>query len=259
MARSLIVDGTNHLHVDWYGRRNYEDAMQSLIDRMLRFQEVLRPDRFVVCFDAQCTFRKELYPEYKAGRSVKDPALSRLLQNAPDELAMQGIDCITIDGFEADDLLATFAAIDSQRDDWQVILSSKDKDLRQCLAHGRVNQMINWKRSRDQFSFEWFTEANLLQRYKVTPAQWIDVQLLHGDPGDNVPGVDGIGEVTAIKLVTEHGVDTIASNPFVVRSPLIRERLRKFFAGVDHEITRKLVTLRRDVPLPAAWCQEAFA
>ncbi len=63
-----------------------------------------------------------------------------------------------------------------------MILSSKDKDLRQCLVRDRVNQMISWKRSRENWLFEWFTEAKLMERFGVTPQQWIEVQLLHGDP-----------------------------------------------------------------------------
>ncbi len=89
MALSLIIDGTNHIHMDWFARKDCKAALATFTDRMVRFQEFLRPDRFVVCMDAEHTFRKELYASYKAGRSVKEPGLVRALATAPEQLAMQ--------------------------------------------------------------------------------------------------------------------------------------------------------------------------
>lgn len=198
-----------------------------------------RPDYLVMTLDGpeDKLHRKRIYPEYKAHR---DPA--------PDDLWVQekriisilravGMPILTVEGYEADDVIATLATRHAS-DDLHVYLVSRDKDLEQILSP-HVSMF-------DPGKGELITPERLVQLKGWTPAQAIEAQTLIGDPVDNVPGVAGIGPKTAAKLLQKYATaDGVIANAHEL-TPKQRENVLAFAPFVVR--TRELVTLRRDVP-----------
>ncbi|MBI5866390.1 MAG: DNA polymerase I, partial [Planctomycetes bacterium] len=199
-----------------------------------------RPDYLAVVFDVsdETVFRKDIYPEYKAHRDPPPEDLPRQARRIEQILRAAGIPILSLNRFEADDVLATLA----QRlagPDLDVYFVSKDKDLEQLL-----NEHVNlYDPGKDQV----ISPATLLELKGWTPQQAVEAQCLMGDPVDNVPGVRGIGEKTAAKLIQKYGsANAVIQNAHEL-TPKQRDNVLAFAPQL--EITRQLVTLRRDVPI----------
>jgi DNA polymerase-1 len=193
----------------------------------------------------QTVFRRDLYPAYKANRKERpadfEPQEQLIFQIVRDS----GIPMLEAPGFEADDLMATLT---HQLDGlgFDTVLVSKDKDLRQLLGpHVRMY---------DPQGDAFFDEADLLREHGYTPQQAVEIQTLMGDSTDNVPGVAGVGPKTALELIQQFGTADAAvaaakQEPPVIKKPALREKLAAADEAV--KLSRVLVTLRKDVPLPA--------
>lgn len=252
---TLLVDGNNHVARDWHACGSSTSAAKRFEERLQMFQEQIQPTRLVVCWDVEGTsFRKSIDPEYKSNRSSWDERLRNAVTQAKQLCIDNAVDLLEVPGFEADDLMATLCTQDVSRG-WKVILSSTDKDLRQLLKANFVTQMTRWHRTRDKFAFEWNTEVAMKSRWGITPAQWLDVQILTGDRGDNIKGCEGFGDTTAMQLIKQCGsLEQLLNDPFRCTHPTKRTKLIAFKTRVP--IVRQLCTLRRDVPLPASWLEE---
>lgn len=198
------------------------------------------PTHIAVIFDAgRETFRNEIYPDYKANRP---PAPEELVPQFPlirDAVKAFNVASLELDGFEADDLIATYAReiVDSGGD---VTVVSSDKDLMQLVRPGVA--MLDTMKNKSIGLEE--VEA----KFGVAPEKVIDVQALAGDSSDNVPGVPGIGIKTAAELIQTFGdLDTLLAEAETIKQPKRRERLIEF--ADQARISRELVTLRQDVPL----------
>ncbi|MBS0240955.1 MAG: DNA polymerase I [Proteobacteria bacterium] len=198
------------------------------------------PTHIAVIFDTdRRNFRNEIYKEYKAHRP---PAPEELVPQFPlirDAVKAFNIACIEQDGFEADDLIATYArhAIAKGGD---VTIVSSDKDLMQLIEPGVVmlDTMKNKAIGRDE----------VLEKFGVEPDKVVDVQSLAGDSVDNVPGVPGIGVKTAAELIKEYGdLDGLLARAGEIKQPKRREKLIEF--AEQARISRELVRLKRDVPV----------
>jgi DNA polymerase-1 len=213
---------------------------------MLFLRNTMRPDYLVCVFDAPGgTFRDRIYPEYKAHRPAMPDAMSLQIGLAYQMLQAMRIPVLTVPEVEADDVLATVARAGAERG-LDVYLCTSDKDCRQLLSD-RI-KMFNL-RKRDTFDRE-----SLQKDWGIKPEQVVDFQMLVGDSVDNVPGVAGIGEKTAAKLLQEfHTVDNVLANISKVPGAKKQENLRK--AAPDMPRNRQLVTLKSDVPLPMTWDQ----
>lgn len=260
MERLYIVDGHGYLFRAHFGlmsisrgeRREvrlstaegFPTGALYVFSRMLmRLAQDLQPERMVVVFDSgRQSFRKELYPDYKAHRP--DP---------PDELAVQmpyfrqivqGLrwPVLAIPGVEADDVIATLAK-QARDKGWDVVIYSADKDLMQLVGPGV--SMI------DSLQQRTYSPEEVQKKLGVPPAQVADYLALVGDTSDNIPGLPGIGGKTATKLLEDYGsIDAmIAADPVVprikVKQPFSDPELR---AKLD--ISRQLVALKYDVELP---------
>ena len=196
-----------------------------------------------VVFDAgRLTFRNTLYADYKAHRPEPPPELVPQFALVRDATAAFGIPAIELDGWEADDLIAAYARAMAEAGGRCTIVSS-DKDLMQLIGPGIA--ML------DPIKQKPIGEAEVREKFCVAPAQVIDVQALMGDPIDNVPGVPGIGPKTAGALVAEFGdLDSILAAATSMKPSKRRDAL---IAHADAaRLSRRLVTLRRDAPLPLA-------
>ena len=207
-------------------------------------------DHMAVVFDVMGeggTFRDELYDDYKAHR---DPPPEELIANLPQikrVVEAMDIPVVEVEGVEADDVIGTLArrAADEGVD---TVIVSPDKDFMQ-LIDPHISQFRPAYRGE---SFDPITVASFREKYGLQPIQFIDVLALMGDSADNVPGVSGIGEKTAMKLLAEYGS---VENLIAHADELPGKRARE---GMQNEadmalLSKKLVTIKTDVPLDLGW------
>ncbi len=212
----------------------------NMIYKLARDQDC---DAFAVLFDtARTTFRTDIYPEYKANRPPPPEELIPQFPLIRDATRAFGLPSIEMAGFEADDLIATYARLAHERGDHVTIVSS-DKDLMQ-LVRDRV-VMLDPMRMRE------IGPDQVMEKFGVGPDQVVEVQALAGDATDNVPGVPGIGVKTAALLLGEYGdLETLLARAGEIKQPKRRQTL------IDNadlaRISLELVTLRDDVPVEDA-------
>jgi DNA polymerase-1 len=198
------------------------------------------PTHIAVVFDAgKDSFRNEIYKDYKAHRP---PAPEELIPQFPlirDAVKAFNIASIEQDGFEADDIIATYAK-EAAAKGADVTIVSSDKDLMQLVGPriGMLDTMKNKAIGRDE----------VIEKFGVPPELVVDVQSLAGDSSDNVPGVPGIGVKTAAELIKEYGdLDQLLARAGEIKQPKRREKLIEF--AEQARMSRQLVTLKTDVPV----------
>ena len=198
-------------------------------------------DYIAVIFDkARKTFRNDIYPDYKANRPPPPEELIPQFQLVRDATLALNVSSIDLEGFEADDLIATYAKQAEERG-MQVTIVSSDKDLMQLVTDSV--KMFDAMKNRQ------IGRSEVIDKFGVLPEKVIDVQALAGDSSDNVPGVQGIGIKTAAELITEFGdLETLLSNAGQIKQPKRREKLLE--QAEIARVSRALVTLRKDVPVP---------
>ena len=206
---------------------------------LLNLVEGRKPDYLAMVIDAagdEGVFRKQIDPNYKATRKPRPddfgPQEARILQICRDA----GLPIFFKNGFEADDLIATMATQLTGRG-YETFLVSKDKDLRQVLDDST--------RMYDVHTDEEMDPKKLEEKLGFTPAEAVDVQTLMGDAIDNVPGVPGVGEKTAVKLIKKYGSAEAVLKHLDELTPKLREGFEQFAQKMS--TTRKLVTLCKDV------------
>ncbi len=196
------------------------------------------PTHIAVIFDAGAkTFRNDIYDKYKANRPPLPEELIPQFTLIRDAVRAFNVACVEMDGFEADDLIATYAK-DACAKGGDVTIISSDKDLMQLIVPGitMLDTMKNKRVGRDQ----------VFEKFGVAPDKVIDVQSLAGDSVDNVPGVPGIGVKTAAELINEYGdLDSLLARAGEIKQPKRREKLIEF--AEQARISRQLVRLKDDV------------
>jgi DNA polymerase-1 len=196
------------------------------------------PTHIAVIFDySEKTFRNEIYQEYKAHRPPVPEELVPQFRIIRDAVKAFNIACLEQDGFEADDLIATYArnALAAGGD---VTIVSSDKDLMQLVGPGV--SMLDTMKNRS------IGPDEVRERFGVPPEKVVDVQALAGDSTDNVPGVPGIGVKTAAELINEYGdLDALLERAGEIKQTKRRERLMEF--AVQARLSRELVRLKDDV------------
>lgn len=200
-----------------------------------------KPTHLAVVFDAGSkTFRNDFYQEYKANRSDPPADLIPQFPLTRDAVRAFGVACVEMQGYEADDLIATYARL-AREAGARVTIVSADKDLMQLVRDGSVEMLDTVKNRR-------IGSEQVIERFGVPPEKVVDVQALIGDPIDNVPGVPGIGVKTAAKLIAEFGdVETLLSRAADVKQPKCRDALIEY-AG-KARLSARLVKLDENVPL----------
>ena len=200
-----------------------------------------KPTHLAVIFDAgRKSFRNDFFEDYKANRSDPPDDLVPQFPLTRDAVRAFGVACVEKQGYEADDLIATYARI-ARETGVRVTIVSADKDLMQLVRDSQVEMLDTVKNRR-------IGPAEVIERFGVPPEKVIEVQALIGDPIDNVPGVPGIGVKTAAKLIGEFGdLETLLSRANEVKQPKCREALIEY-AG-KARLSARLVTLDDHVPL----------
>ena len=200
-----------------------------------------RPDAIAVVMDPPGGgFRREIYPAYKATRDAQPEELASQFPLARELVEAWRIPILEVPGYEADDVIATL--VERAPEDVEVVIVSTDKDLMQ-LVGDRVALLDTMKDKR-------IGPAEVEERFGVAPPQLLDVRALVGDASDNIPGVRGIGEKGAAELVREWGgLERLLEHAAQVKSKKAREALLAHCE--EARLSKRLATLRRDVPLEA--------
>ncbi len=238
---------------------NAVHGFTSMLVYLIREQ---RPSALAVAFDAPgATFRDEILEDYKAGRAETPWLLPPQFDMIREVMAALAIPVIEAPGFEADDVIATLATEAVERQT-EVVIVTGDRDSFQLVQDPYVRVLYN-KRGVSDYTL--YDEAGIFDRCGVPPAQYVLLASLRGDPSDNLPGVPGVGEKTAAKLLTKYGdLDGIFTH-LDEQTPKLRENLSE-----NEELARsnaRIIPLVRDVPLDVdvthltlgAWDRETAA
>ncbi len=244
----VLVDGTNSLYRAFFAIPHLRapdgtptNAAYGFINMLLKVIREEQPDRVIVVFDARGpTFRHKLFEDYKANREAQPEDLSIQFPLVRELVEAHRIPILSVPDFEADDVIATL--VDRAPAGARISIVSTDKDLMQ-LVDDRVTLLDGVKDRR-------YGPAEVEQRFGVSPARILDLRALVGDPSDNIPGVKGIGEKGAAKLITQW--ETL-ENLIEHRAEIEPKRARN---ALDTQVeqarlSKLLATLRTDVPLPA--------
>ncbi len=204
-----------------------------------------KPDAIAVAWDVRGpTFRTEAYGGYKAQREKAPDLFASQLPLIDEVLEAMGITQFRAPGYEADDVIATLA--DRGRDEgWDVVVVTGDRDAFQ-LIDSKITVLYTMRGISDVARAD---EAWLTAKYGVTPSQYVDYAALRGDPSDNLPGVPGVGEKTAAKLIAKYGSASAVVEAAADQTPKLRENLEAAAAQVL--LNQRLMELVRDVPIDA--------
>src|ERR1700754_1928778 len=199
------------------------------------------PTHLAVVFDAGAvTFRNDIYDKYKANRPPPPEDLIPQFPLVRDATRAFGVSCVEMKGYEADDLIATYARLAREAGARCTIISS-DKDLMQLVVDGKVELLDTMKNRR-------LASAEVMEKFGVAPDKVVQVQALAGDSTDNVPGVRGIGIKTAAELIGEYGdLETLLKRAGEIKQNKRRETLIE--NAENARISLKLVTLDQKGPL----------
>lgn len=251
MSHLYLVDGSSFIFRAYHALPMLTRKDGTPINAVLGFTNMLvklikdsQAEYLAVVFDtARKNFRNEIYPDYKAHRPDPPEDLIPQFQLIRDAAKAFNVSIIEKEGFEADDLIATFAR-QAANDDVQVTIVSSDKDLMQL-----VNEKTNMF---DSIGNRKIGPQEVVKKFGVLPNKVIDVQSLAGDSVDNVPGVPGIGVKTAATLIEEFGdLETLLEKAETIKQPKRRQSLIDF--ADQARISKQLVTLDQHVPIETAW------
>ncbi len=221
-------------------------AMFGFTNTVLSLIEKESPTHIVACLDPSGpTFRHEQFPEYKANRQAMPQELRDSIPWIIRILEAMRIPVVRVTGYEADDLIGTFTRLAAEREGMHAYMVSLDKDLGQLLSP----TCSFHKPGKKGADFEVIDEAAFLEEWGISsPAQIIDILALMGDASDNIPGVPGVGAVTARKLVAQFGsVQNMLEHTGDIKGKL-RQKVEE---NADKaRLSYELATIRRDVPLP---------
>lgn len=222
----------------------HTNAVYGFAMMLLKVMEEERPTHLLVAFDAgKTTFRHETYSEYKGGRQKTPPELSEQFPYIRELLKAYSIAQYELENYEADDIIGTLS-LQAESDGFEVKIYSGDKDLTQ-LASDQTTVCITKKGITD---IEEYTPAHIQEKYGLTPQQIIDMKGLMGDSSDNIPGIPGVGEKTAIKLLKQfETVEKLLGSIDEVSGKKLKEKLE------EHQelavMSKELATISREVPL----------
>ncbi len=254
MKKLFVVDGNSIINRAYYGIRPlttkdgiHTNAVYGMITILEKQLEAVQPDICVIAFDRrEPTFRHKAYAEYKAGRHASPDELRMQFPYAKECAAAMGFTVAEQPGYEADDILGTLSA-QAVDNGYEAYLLTGDRDALQLIGD---NVTVLLATNKETVVFD---RAKFMEEYGVTPEQFVDVKALMGDSSDNIPGVAGVGEKTALKLISEyHDLDALYDGledkniAKGVKAKLTADRENAFFS-------RMLATIVRDAPLDNAF------
>ncbi len=218
-------------------------AVYGFTNMILKMLRDYHAPYMAVIFDAaRANFRNDIYPEYKANRDETPDDLKPQFSLIREATEAFDIPAIELEGYEADDLIAAYTKL-ALAAGKKVVIVSSDKDLMQLVRPG--------VRMLDPMKSKWISDAEVFEKFGVTPDKVVDVQSLAGDSVDNVPGVPGIGIKTAAQLINEYGsLEELLERAGEIKQNKRREKLIEH--ADDARVSKQLVKLDEDAPVPMA-------
>jgi len=256
----LLIDGNSIVNRAFYALPPltnssgvHTNAVFGFTTMLLKVIEEEKPTHFLVAFDAgKVTFRHEGYAEYKGGRQKTPPELSEQFPLLKELIGAFSIQQFELPGYEADDIIGTLARMAEEQGQEAVIVSG-DKDMLQLASDG-VTVLLTRKGVSE---VERYTPEEIANRYGLTPAQIVDLKGLMGDSSDNIPGIPGVGEKTALKLLADYGtVENVLDHQGEIKGKL-GENVRN--NADSARMSKKLATIFREVPMDWTWDKLAWS
>lgn len=253
MKKIILVDGNNLLFRSYYATsysgvimKNSKgfptNGLYGFINMINKIIEEEKPNYILVAFDKGKTFRHEKYSEYKAGRREMPEELKLQFPKAKEVLDAMGIKHFEIDNYEADDIIGTLAKTVDMEDEFIATIISSDKDLLQLISKEVEVKLLKTK------GFIRFDEKTFKDTYGTTPIHMIDLKALMGDASDHIQGVKGIGEKTAINLLTKYqSLDNVYEHLNEIGGKT-KEKLEQ--GKDDAYMSYDLATIYKEVPIP---------
>ena len=247
MKKFFIIDGNAYIHRAYHAlplltttTNQQVNAIYGFIRLLFKIKNNFKPDFMAVCFDFPSkNFRHKIFIEYKANRKPLDEGLISQMPIAREVVDVLDIKKVEIEGYESDDLIATLVE-QNKKNDVQIVIVTGDKDILQLVEDKNV---LVWNDSKDIM----YDTVKVVEKYGISPKQIIDMLSLMGDSIDNVPGIKGIGEKIAVKLVQEYGtLENILENARSIKGNV--GNLLQQHKG-DALLSKRLVELNKNVPL----------
>lgn len=253
MNKLLLVDGHSILNRAFYGlpdltnsKGQHTNAVLGFVNMILKVIEEEKPDYFAVAFDLHApTFRHKMFSDYKGTRKGMPEELRSQVPLMKELLRFMGVTILEKEGFEADDIIGTMS-VKGENSDMKVTVFSGDRDLLQLATD---NVMIKLPKTKSgKTTVETYYYDDVVKLYGVTPKEFIDMKGLMGDTSDNIPGVPGIGEKTAGKIIAEfHSIENAHEHIDEIKPKKAMENFANFY---DQAVMSKvLATIMLDVPL----------
>ena len=252
MKKVILVDGNNLLFRSYYATAYSGNLMNNskgfptnglygLVNMLNKIIKEEKPEYMLVAFDKGKTFRHEKYKSYKEGRIKTPDDLLKQFEVAKKLVPLMGIKMFEIDNYEADDIIGTYSKLVSENEDFDSLIVSSDKDLLQLINKENTVKLL---KSKDYIMMD---EKTFFSEYGITPDKMIDLKGLMGDSSDNIPGVKGIGEKTALKLLQEYGslegiYENIDSITGKTKEKLLEDKENAF-------MSKDIATIYKEVPL----------
>lgn len=252
MTKVVLIDGNNLLFRSYYATAYSGNMMKNskgfptnalfgFVNMINKIMEEEKPDHILVALDKGKTFRHNHYEDYKAGRQETPDDLKIQFGIAKTILDNMGIKYLEADGYEADDIIGTFAKMVDETEGYQALIVSSDKDLLQLITNKVIVKLLKPK------DYILMDKETFMKEYGIPPIRMIDLKALYGDPSDNIPGVRGVGEKTALKLIEEHKsvenlyveIDQVSGK---LKDKLLEDKEKAF-------MSKELATIYKEVPL----------
>lgn len=249
----MIIDGNSIVNRAFYGvplltdtQGRYTNGVYGFLNILFKLLDEEQPEYWAVAFDLHApTFRHKTYTEYKGTRKGMPEELREQMPLLKEVLRVMHIPIFEQEGYEADDILGTLSAMAEQEGIRPVIVSG-DRDLLQIASETVKVRIPKTKGGRTET--EDYYAADVMEKYGVTPLEFIDVKALMGDASDNIPGVPGIGEKTAVKIIQQyHDIETAIAHAAEIKPKKASENLIEF--QEQARLSKYLATIIRDMPL----------
>ena len=248
----VIIDGNSLMNRAYYAIQRpmmtkdgmYTQGIFGFLNMLSKILKDYEPTHIAVAFDRKApTFRHLEYDEYKAGRKKMPPELAMEFPVLKDILAAMNIHMLEIDGFEADDILGTVSKKAEEEGITPYIITG-DKDAFQ-LASDKTTVIFT---KRGTSEFDAYDEKAVYEKYGFSPQQFIDFKGLMGDQSDNIPGIPGVGEKTATKLILEYGsVENLIASVDSMKKSKLKEKIEE--NAQLAVMSKRLATICRDIPI----------
>lgn len=255
MSKVIVIDGNSIASRAFYALPLlsnsgglHTNAVYGFTTMLLKLIEEQKPTHFLVAFDAgKVTFRHAEYGEYKGGRLKTPPELSEQFPLIKELLESFGIRRFELEGYEADDIIGTLTKAADSAEDMEVLVVTGDKDMLQ-LSSDKVTIALTRKGISEM---ELYDPAMIREKYGLAPGQIIDMKGLMGDASDNIPGIPGVGEKTALKLLHQYGsVEAVLEHADELTGKM-KDKVKEH--AQDARMSKELATIFREVPMDLEW------